>query len=486
MNKKEDSNRTTSLDDLWDDHKSAGSKSNQTKSDPLESVIIVEPKELVTKTASEQPEEQLTTKTPEELLKKLPFNIFIENVHLSVRTYNSIMVGLEREAIKFMSIGDYWYSDQEDQNLLLKLDGFGKGSKTDLDDSIQKLIRNPGKLKALVEQDSSQSDVSIEPTDKASGLDTVSFQTFIDTVDLSVRTYNCLSHALQGDDLLDFQTVGEYFVASNAKKLRILNLPNFGKGSKVDLDNAIALVLETPTLMSKLLVDGDASVEASDSDIPNSPQLLSGISNRLADAISERQLAVLRKRLIDGRTLEQAGKDLGVTRERIRQIAADAFKKINKLFNQETVFVVGKLESLLMEAGGVMSFDDCVKAFPEINEFEFAVLFATYERNPTGTLEREKGHIWDQGILAIREELDEKVLEAFLASYWPVQISNITSRLPDIPRPYIEYFLKRKFKATISDGKIVSAKKLKKTDQLTFVLRNCTPSAPVGQFSLIA
>ena len=44
--------------------------------------------------------------------------------------------------------------------------------------------------------------------------------------------------------------------------------------------------------------------------------------------LGERELKILRYRMVDGLTLEQVGKLLGVTRERVRQIEAKAFRKL--------------------------------------------------------------------------------------------------------------------------------------------------------------
>ena len=138
MNKNEESTKATSLDELWGEPKPSESDSS-----PLEPTDTTDSDAPITRTAASLPDERLTEDALEELLNKLPFIKFIENVDLSVRTYNSLMAALVNEAVAFRTIGDYWHSNEEDQNIMLKLEGLGNGSKEDVAILSLKTMQSP-------------------------------------------------------------------------------------------------------------------------------------------------------------------------------------------------------------------------------------------------------------------------------------------------------------------------------------------------------
>ena len=77
------------------------------------------------------------------------------------------------------------------------------------------------------------------------------------------------------------------------------------------------------------LADHDTNVEKEAISNLYSDSVIDSIS----DCLSERELAVIKKRMGYGcehMTLEMVGAELGVTRERIRQIENSAFKKIHR------------------------------------------------------------------------------------------------------------------------------------------------------------
>jgi len=53
------------------------------------------------------------------------------------------------------------------------------------------------------------------------------------------------------------------------------------------------------------------------------------ILNDVLDTLTEREQSIIRRRWLDGMTLAAAGKEIGVSRERARQIEAKAFRKLH-------------------------------------------------------------------------------------------------------------------------------------------------------------
>jgi hypothetical protein len=383
MSNEEKPNFTTSLDDLWAEPKTKDVGQSTKESDNQ----VTEETLSSSKHDDHLPDKQLCVETPIELLRKLSFKKFIENVDITKRGFNSISAGLGGNWIQFESIGEYWGSSSDEQNILLKLPTFGKKSKSIFDAEIQVLLDNPSRLRHIVSSEQQIPSPSLKNNQQEGR-----------------KQLNC-------DD----------------------------------------------------------------------PALLAEIQPRLIDAISEKNFTVLSKRLINGETLEVVGKSIDVTRERVRQIEKSSLGKITKLLSHEINCLVSRLESLISEAGGVLSIDKCMDSFPEMNNVEFIVLLTAFLKNQDATLYRSKELIWLKNIYNSRAARDEEVITAFLSSHWPLTISGLASLLIDIPGPYIEYSLKNKYGIEINNDIIASHGKLKKQDQFTFVLRNIGGPAHVDE-----
>ena len=75
----------------------------------------------------------------------------------------------------------------------------------------------------------------------------------------------------------------------------------------------------------------------------------------LMENISERDFAVLYKRIVEGKTLEEAGHDMQVTRERVRQVEVRALRRLrapytSRRYEALTVKEVSELEESLASA----------------------------------------------------------------------------------------------------------------------------------------
>ena len=508
MNDEEESNITTSLDDLW--------AQIETEDKELDSNDLVDAvtKETQLDVSDEihVSEKLLSVETPIEFLKKLSFKNFIAKANVQKTVYRGISDGIDGNWIPFESIGEYWESNSEEQNTLLKLPGFGRKSKFDLDQIIKDLIANPSELKLMVNSDQQKTSHDLLTANSLMEvannhevlehplllLESLSFKQFVENVDISKRGYNSIVAAIQGNEI-KFASIGEYWASSSEEQNALLKLPGFGTLTKSIFDDEIRNLLDNPSKLKHLVTTDHHSTNIHEfrasSSLENTaitqgldvkpncddPSLLTELHVRLIGAISDKNYNILIKRAVAGETLEDVGKPLGVTRERVRQLEKSSLQKINKLFSHEIQCLAQRLESLITEAGGVLLIDECIYAFPEINPVEFIILYTAYGINPNATLYREKELLWLKTIYRVRAKRDEQVFSAFLSSHWPPSISKIASQLVDIPRPYVEYSLKKKYSLEIDNGIVVSKGRLKKQDQLTFVLRKIGEPAHVEE-----
>ncbi|MBU3965121.1 hypothetical protein KKA96_01955 [Patescibacteria group bacterium] len=124
------------------------------------------------------------------------------------------------------------------------------------------------------------------------------------------------------------------------------------------------------------------------------------------DGLPNRPREVIIKRFnLDGRgkkTLEQIGKDLGITRERARQIEKDAFKKIAEADSRE----IGQYETLFKELisrhGGAMEYnfflDKAIEYFKANYETEKQARFAEASRIDSARLAARQALILISGL----------------------------------------------------------------------------------------
>ena len=143
----------------------------------------------------------------------------------------------------------------------------------------------------------------------------------IDQIDFSVRTLNSLSQA-------KVFCIGDLVILT---KFDLLTQRNFGQKSLIEITNflngiSLTLGMKLPSwpldnhnelkknYKSKILIDCD----------------FDSIKKVLDKTFQEREKIVFQKRFFKGHTLNRIGKNLGVTRERVRQIESKLFRKIAK------------------------------------------------------------------------------------------------------------------------------------------------------------
>jgi len=89
--------------------------------------------------------------------------------------------------------------------------------------------------------------------------------------------------------------------------------------------------------------------------------------NKKLAKLSENERIVLQKRLLGEipATLEKIGRELGVTRERVRQIEKSALRKLSKIEDPSTSKVNKLIEELLEALGGIATVEGLIKGLKE-------------------------------------------------------------------------------------------------------------------------
>jgi len=59
------------------------------------------------------------------------------------------------------------------------------------------------------------------------------------------------------------------------------------------------------------------------------------LDQQLLDLLDDREKKIIYERIVNGKTLQQIGNKFGLTRERIRQIEADALRKMCRVVQIE-------------------------------------------------------------------------------------------------------------------------------------------------------
>ena len=59
------------------------------------------------------------------------------------------------------------------------------------------------------------------------------------------------------------------------------------------------------------------------------------LDQQLLDLLDDREKKIIYERIVNGKTLQQIGNKFGLTRERIRQIEADALRKMSRVVHIE-------------------------------------------------------------------------------------------------------------------------------------------------------
>ena len=275
----------------------------------------------------------------------------------------------------------------------------------------------------------------------------------IEELNLSVRALNAFNSASLKTvkDIIDFG-----LHALQRKK-------NVGKKTINDIKEAILATQKIPK---------EAIVEASFVDIIN--DILAFVTPKYLPIIK------LRYGYDDGkcRTLEEIGKKIGITRERVRQIVVKEIKQVKYHKRNKLQIVIEHIERLLLQYNGIIS----------VKDVEHDRYFASGNRNQMIFLSNfltdcyeERYRILDKKFLSYLSDneikiLHSKIREAALKCQFPIDekgfIKNILSLAGSISEYYLSHHLLYHEHIELLKDKVLSPGRLSVPDRIKLIIRN--------------
>jgi DNA-directed RNA polymerase alpha subunit len=174
-------------------------------------------------------------------------------------------------------------------------------------------------------------------------------QTSIGVLQLSTRSYRCLARA-------GIDTVGQLAAQTDEQ---LLSLHNLGYTSLAEIKSKFSdYLVRPPGVAPADEVCGKAALEMP----PGAEDVYAKDLCQWLSRLKGNERPVLERRLglaEGGRTLQEIGKDLGVSRSRIQQVEARALKRLSSASAQQGIVpVIASMEEAFAASGGLMTEED--------------------------------------------------------------------------------------------------------------------------------
>ncbi len=277
-----------------------------------------------------------------------------------------------------------------------------------------------------------------------------------------------------------------------------LRLPNVGKNCVRLLGDIVAQFLEDdarqrnadPYLARKGRSDtDDLAKEKSPVEVVTKPEsfntksLENGLWRAITQVLKSPGLDVLKMRFEDGQTLEEAGTQLGVTRERVRQIQNREIRKLCGAFKNDLKSVAQRTDRMLDEHLGIISFTNFYSIFsPARENTNLFVAMLQGELNEEVKVDKQS-MIYRRSTEQNWKSWSKEVVDTVISAPWPITVEHLLRTIEAIPNAFIGYVLRQRLGATISDGKLARIDKLNETQKLIFCLRSLRRNAHVDEIA---
>jgi len=262
-------------------------------------------------------------------IRSLSFPDFLNQCQASIRLRNCIIRWVNEGHFPFKSIGDYLDAGESGVALLMKIPNLGKKTARELNQVIAEALssdsfRLPSKM---FTDESYRNDIR-----------SLSFPELLEQCQVSVRLRNWLTQAIN-DGIFPYQTVGDYFDGGKKATAQLMAIPNIGKGTARELQNliedALGKRLELADRLEASYPNVFDDMLATYRRTPDTePLAFHQIEKRIQQLLNAPRDAEVCLRRFRGDTLEAIANDLGVTRERVRQIESKYESLITNIYTE--------------------------------------------------------------------------------------------------------------------------------------------------------
>jgi len=274
-------------------------------------------------------------------IRSLTFPEFLEQCEVSIRLRNCVSRWIHEGRFPFATVGDYLDAGEAGTAQLLAIPNLGKKTIRQLNGAIAEALT----LGSFGEPNENRPDNS-----NRKAIRLLSFPELLDRCNASVRLRNAITRGIN-EGIFTYHSVGDYIDGGKKAITQLLNIPNVGKGTARELhgfidgalqkrlDLADQLGTRYPMVFDELLT---IYRQTSETESLTWRKLESWIE-QLLDTPRDAEVCLRRFR---GETLDEIGIDLGVTRERVRQIERKYKTAVANIFTETwTTRAIGYLQA---------------------------------------------------------------------------------------------------------------------------------------------
>jgi hypothetical protein len=283
-----------------------------------------------------------------DVLKNTEFYSFVKNYPVPIRVKNMILPNMG--LIVFNTVYDFVSADLDVQESLLEIPKFGRKSLNDLKQSINGFLSEGRDLQDLYiyisDELNSSSDYIVNEDrffvdyklygknaahlskGKIEALKNISLAFFVNSLDaITTRTRNAILKAEESDTPI-YKNLYDFYIAPLSHRRRLLSIDFFGIGSLNNLSNCVDIFVENEKKLISM-----SSAHSKSKDFSSFPSIENFMNYAISIIENDMHQMIIKERHLKRNplTLDKLGRQLGVTRERVRQIEAKGCKNIRGL-----------------------------------------------------------------------------------------------------------------------------------------------------------
>ena len=302
----------------------------------------------VESTSSVIPDFSALDPVKKDVLKNTAFYSFVKNYPVPIRVKNMILLNMG--LVVFNTVYDFVSADLDVQESLLEIPKFGRKSLNDLKQSINGFLSEGRDLQDLYiyisDELNNSSDYIINEDrffvdyklygknaehlskGKIEALKNISLAFFVNSLDaITVRTKNAILKAGENDAPI-YKNLYDFYIAPLSHRRRLLSIESFGVGSLNNLSNCVGMFVENEKKLISM-----SNAHSKSKDFSSFPSIENFMNYAISIIENDKHQMIIKERHLKRNplTLDKIGRQLGVTRERIRQIEAKSCKNIRDL-----------------------------------------------------------------------------------------------------------------------------------------------------------